>query len=266
MNTRSFSFKWSWLIPLICLAVLLVWLIETPDGLLGKADAIGYAVCHQITIRSFHLGERPLPLCARCSGMYIGAVIGIFYQLFRYPRRGGMLTWKSGIPFILFFGAWGFDGLNSYLHLFPGAPGLYEPNNTLRLITGLGMGLSMAAILVPAFHQSIWKEYDERQVFETPRPYLELVVLVAIGGAMMLSGNPLFLYPLALISSGGVVLVLGMVYTLIWCMGLKKINFAENWRQLFIPLCAGLLTAIVQIGAIDWVRYWFTGSWGGFHF
>lgn len=266
MNTNRIPFKWSWLIPAVCLAVLVGWLIETPDGLLGKADAIGYAVCHQIEVRTFHLGERPLPLCARCSGMYIGAVIGIFYQLIRYPRRGGMLTWKSGIPFILFFLAWGFDGLNSYLHLFPAAPGLYQPNNTLRLVTGLGMGLSMAAILVPAFHQSIWQEYDERQVFDSARPYIELIILSVIGGALMLTGNPLLLYPLALISSAGVVLVLGTVYTLIWCMGLKKVNFASGWRQLLIPLSAGLLTAIVQIGAIDWVRYWFTGSWGGFHF
>ena len=28
--------------------LLVVWLILTPPGLLGKADAIGYAVCHRI--------------------------------------------------------------------------------------------------------------------------------------------------------------------------------------------------------------------------
>ena len=55
--------------------VLLGWLLNTPPGLLGKADAIGYAVCHRIDLRSFHLGERALPLCARCSGMYLGAML-----------------------------------------------------------------------------------------------------------------------------------------------------------------------------------------------
>jgi hypothetical protein len=49
------------------IAVLLAGLWATPPGLLGKADAIGYAVCHRIDLRSFHLGDRQLPLCARCT-------------------------------------------------------------------------------------------------------------------------------------------------------------------------------------------------------
>src|SRR5450759_1456011 len=62
---------------LVIAAAVLVftgWFINTPPGLLGKADAIGYAVCHRISERSFHIGSIQLPLCARCSGMYLGAV------------------------------------------------------------------------------------------------------------------------------------------------------------------------------------------------
>ncbi|MFC1936831.1 hypothetical protein ACFLYP_04105 [Chloroflexota bacterium] len=44
--------------------MLVGWLLNTPTGLLGKADAIGYAVCHQIAHRSFHIGDRPISLCA----------------------------------------------------------------------------------------------------------------------------------------------------------------------------------------------------------
>ena len=35
----------------IALGILLfAWLLNTPPGLLGKADAVGYAVCHRIDI------------------------------------------------------------------------------------------------------------------------------------------------------------------------------------------------------------------------
>src|SRR5512140_118546 len=83
---------------LVAASVLLVWLVYTPAGLLGKADAIGYAVCHRIDARSFHLGDRQLPLCARCSGMYLGAVVGIVYQAFA-GRKGAFPSWKMAIPF-----------------------------------------------------------------------------------------------------------------------------------------------------------------------
>jgi hypothetical protein len=57
--------------------VLGVWLLGTPPGLEGKADAIGYAICHQIAARSFLVNGEPLPLCARCTGTYLGVMAGL---------------------------------------------------------------------------------------------------------------------------------------------------------------------------------------------
>ncbi len=257
---------WKYVVFLICFLVIVAWWIETPGGLLGKADAIGYAVCHRIEARSFFLEDRPLPLCARCSGMYLGVISGILFQLTKYPRRGGMPGWKTGIPFMLFVLAFGVDGLNSYLHLFPGLPGAYEPNNTLRLITGTGMGISIAAMLVPAFNQSVWRDWSSRSIFESWKGYFGLIGIGFAFSSLILINNPFIRYPLALISSAGVLLVLSMVYAIIWLMVFRKENKAESWRQLILPLCAGVLTAIIQIGAIDWVRYLFTGTWSGFKF
>lgn len=254
------------LVFLTCALVIIAWWIETPGGLLGKSDAIGYAVCHRIEARSFFLDDRPLPLCARCSGMYLGAVAGIFFQFIFYPRKGGMPGWKTGIPFMIFVLAFGFDGLNSYLHLFPGIHGAYEPQNWLRLITGTGMGLSIAAILTPAFNQSVWKKWDPQSIYTSWKVYAGLIASGFAVSSLMLINNPFFRYPLALVSSAGVILVLGLVYAIIWLMVFHKDNQAENWRDLIIPLCGGLLTAFIQIGAIDWLRYLLTGTWSGFKF
>ena len=35
--------------------------------------AIGHVVCHQLPVRSFHLWSASLPVCARCTGIYLGA-------------------------------------------------------------------------------------------------------------------------------------------------------------------------------------------------
>lgn len=37
---------------------------------------LGSLVCHQQSVRSFRLGGVPLPVCARCTGLYAGAVAG----------------------------------------------------------------------------------------------------------------------------------------------------------------------------------------------
>ena len=33
----------------------------------------GHVVCHQLGVRSFHLWGAALPVCARCTGIYVGA-------------------------------------------------------------------------------------------------------------------------------------------------------------------------------------------------
>ena len=38
--------------------------------------AIGSLVCHQLPERSYHLWTVQLPVCARCAGIYVGAMVG----------------------------------------------------------------------------------------------------------------------------------------------------------------------------------------------
>ena len=252
------------LVFLVVGLLLLGWIVNTPPGMLGKADAVGYAVCHRIDVRSFHLGERQLPLCARCSGMFLGAMLGLGYQSYLGKRRGGM----PGKGILSVFGclvaAFALDGLNSYLHLFPGAPGLYEPQNWLRLATGSGMGLVIAGMLYPAFHQTLWKQWDRQPALQGIRSLGALFVLAAILDLMVLTENPLILFPLALLSAAGVLVLLTLIYTMLWLMILRAENRFERAAQLLLPLLGGFGTALVQIAMLDGLRYLLTGTWAGF--
>ncbi len=246
--------------------ILLVgWLLNTPPGLLGKADAVGYAVCHRIDLRSFHLGERQLPLCARCSGMFLGALLGLIYQAMRSGRRAGFSPWQVWVVLGFFFLAFGFDGVNSYLHLFPNAPGLYEPKNWLRLLTGTGMGLTISAAIYPAFVQTVWRDWENKPVFNTLPALGPLVLLALLLDAVVLTENPLVLYPLALVSAAGVVFLLTLVYSMVWVMIFRLENKAYRLAHLLLPLVGGFGLALLQIIVLDVLRYALTGTWDGFH-
>jgi len=245
--------------------LLIAWLVNTPPGLLGKADAVGYAVCHRIDARSFHLGERQIPLCARCSGMYLGAVLGIGFQAWLRPRRAGSPPWRVLIALGVLAAAFAGDGLNSYLHLIPGTPRLYEPQNWLRLFTGSGMGLAMVGMLYPAFNQTFWAQPDPRPALEGLPSLGLLIGFISLVNLLLLTENPLILYPLALISAAGVLLVLTMVYSLVWVMLARAENRLERLSQAWLPLLGGFGLALLQIAALDWLRYLLTGTWDGFH-
>jgi len=251
------------LIPLAVAVLLFLWLAETPAGLLGKMDAIGYAVCHRIDARSFHLGDRQLPLCARCSGMYLGALIGLFYQLPLAPRAG-LPTRKVSLVLLVFLVAFGVDGINSYIQLIPNAPALYEPVNPLRLLTGSMLGVGLMAVLLPTFRQVIWVEPDPAPVLHSWRQIGGLIGLAALVDLIVLWENPLLIYPLAILSSLTVPLILSMVYTILLTMLVKRENQARRWADLWLILVAAGGMALLQIALVDWIRLALTGSWNGF--
>ncbi len=256
---------WKVLIILAFGLTLIAWLVNTPPGLLGKADAIGYAVCHRIDLRSFHLGDRQIPLCARCSGMYLGAMLGLAYQWIIGRRRTGIPSWKIIVPTSIFVIAFILDGVNSFLSLFPGAPQIYQPNNTLRLLTGTGMGLAVAILLYPAFNASVWRLIDPRPAMTSFRSFVILIV-IAIGlDLLVLLENPVILYPLSLISAAGVVVLLTLVYTMMLMMIFKAENRYNQFSHMIYAVIGGLTVALIQIGMLDFVRYLFTGTWDGFH-
>ncbi len=259
------GFSWKKPLLLAVLLITLIWIWETPAGLLGKADAIGFAICHRIDLRSFHLGERQLPLCARCTGMYLGAMFGLVYQESLSHKRSGTAPWRVLILLAFFAIAFAADGLNSYLSLFPGAPTVYTPNNTLRLLTGTGMGIALSVILFPAFNQSVWKDSDAEPAISGFRPLAGLLVIGLLVDALVLIENPLVLYPLALVSAFGGLILLTMVYAMIWLIVLRAENKYTHFSELAFPLVAGFGIALLQIGALDLVRYLLTGSWDGFY-
>jgi hypothetical protein len=172
----------------------------------------------------------------------------------------------------LFVVAFGIDGANSYLTLLkqvnpgllPGLNPVYAPNNTLRLLTGSGMGLGIASMLFPAFNQSVWADQDPDRPALTWKRLPVLVLIQALLSLLVLTESPLVLYPLAVVSALGVWMLLTLVYTIVWIMLMGQDNQFTRPRQLWLALLAGFTLALIQTAAIDLVRLWMTGTWGAF--
>jgi uncharacterized membrane protein len=262
---RAQNQYWKALVILAFVLILVAWLLNTPPGLLGKADAVGYAVCHRIDLRTFHMGDRQMSLCSRCSGMYLGAMLGLIYQGVIGRRRSGIPSWKILVPISIFALFFIIDGVNSFLSFFPRAPGLYEPNNTLRLITGTGMGLAIAIALYPAFNSTVWRLVDPRPALLNLKSFILLVLFAAALNVLILQNIPIVLYILSLISAAGVLVLLTLVYTMLLMMVFKVENGYNQVSQMVYTLVGGLTVALIQIGLLDYLRFLFTGTWEGFH-
>lgn len=235
------------------------------DPALGGLDYAGYAICHRITERSFSVMGRQLPLCARCTGMYLGVVLS-----FLVLGLAGRYKWAQ-LPsakimgvFLGFVIIMGIDGVNSYSHFFPDLPHLYEPKNWLRLVTGMGTGLAMGVFIFPALAQTLWRDYKWRPVLGSFKELFLLIFLALIVVLLVLSNQPLLLYVLGVVSALGVVAILTVINSMVLLLVTRRDARSINWRQAAVPLSIGLVLAVSEIAAASILRFSLTGTMTGF--
>jgi uncharacterized membrane protein len=252
-----------WLLLAGGLAVIIaIWLI-TPGGLLDKADRVGYGVCHQIPIRSPFFAGRQLPLCARCSGQFLGALAGLVLLIVAGRGKAAKLPPRLVIAVLLgFIATWALDGFNSYLTLFPGLPHLYEPHNILRTTTGAMQGVALISLVLPFFNVTLWQRPSPRPTIGSLREVLLLLGLIALIVAGVGSEWTPLLYPLALLSAAGTLMMLTLVMTMLVTLTLRRDGRAEGWRDALPLLTAGLALALIILLGINVLRAWVTAELG----
>jgi uncharacterized membrane protein len=264
-ETKPRKHDWVHILTLLTAGLIFgIWLVNTPPGLYGKANAVGYAVCHQIEERSFHFHGFVSPMCARCTGMYMGVVVAAaFYGLRK--KRGAALFPSWGIIAVLagFALMWGLDGFNSYLHLFPNAPHVFPPSNINRMVTGSLMGINLMTLLIVGFNQVVWSETREERVPGSFRELGLLLALVLLMDVLVLLDIPAVVLVASVLSTLSVVFLLTGVYTMAAILITNRENRYTTWWSLRYMLLAGFALAFVQIGALDMIRYFLTKTWEG---
>ncbi len=100
--------------------------------------------CHQYDSRSLHINDHKLTVCARCSGIYFGFLIGLlgFSLIFKkikikYPV---LFLFVISIPMIL-------DISLNYLSIL-------SSNIITRLVSGLIFGILSTLIIYPSYQQA----------------------------------------------------------------------------------------------------------------
>jgi len=218
-------------------------------------DLLGAGVCGQIPSHSFIIGGRQLPLCARCTGTYLSALLGFLgLAALRRRRVSGLPPNEVLASLAGFIVLWGVDGLNSFLNLFPSAPHLYQPHNLLRLITGTLQGLALSIIVYPVFSSLLWKETNTRRVLRNWRELGYLLIPAALLIWIVQTQASFLLYPVATLSILGVLAMLTLVNTMIVLIVTRRESKAESWRDAFSPLLLGLLATLLELSVLGLLR------------
>jgi uncharacterized membrane protein len=98
-------------------------------------------ICHQIPDRSLHIAGHQLGVCTRCSGVYMGLLIGLL--IYPLVRR---IDEIEPIPRFWLFLSLVPISIDWLLTIF----GIWENTHLSRFVTGFILGATCAAYIVPA--------------------------------------------------------------------------------------------------------------------
>ncbi|MEM2247573.1 MAG: DUF2085 domain-containing protein [Thermoproteota archaeon] len=111
------------------------------EEIIGIFNFIGSLVCHQRPDRTLWIGGNYLPVCARCTGAYLGFLSGYVLVPFLSDKKAKGPP-NLYVSLILTLPLW-IDSIGQTL-------GFWISTNDIRLITGLLFGVSLAPLLVYA--------------------------------------------------------------------------------------------------------------------
>ncbi|MBI2861530.1 MAG: DUF2085 domain-containing protein [Chloroflexi bacterium] len=237
------------------LGVVALFVLAPPLSFEAKVKSVAYGICHQIPARSFFLAGHQLPLCARNTGIFLGALLtlGLLFLTGR-GRCADLPSARLLLALGLFTAAMGIDGLNSYLTFFPDLPRLYEPSNFLRLATGAFHGLAMALVTFPLFNSVLWRDARPRRVIASLGELAPFIAATAVLIGVIYAQPDLLYYPIASLSALAVLVLMSMMNSMPALLIFRWDNRARTWREAVLPLLVGLVAALVELALLGYLR------------
>ena len=215
--------------------------------------SLGSGLCHQLPERSFIFGGIQLPLCARCTGIYVGfffAFIALVVMYWRAPRRG-MLSKFYYVSLVILGLPLVFDGLSSYL-------GYRPTTNVIRLFSGAAFGSLLAvpifciicdALLKHASSQKILGDWPTRIAWYAITP-LTYVFIMALG--------PLFPFGMSLFLGVCIVVVFSLTALALIALIPHFERSVDSVRSAVMPvllsLVGGSLLLAITWGLQTWIH------------
>ena len=258
---RQWDAPWRWLLPALALSVILAFL-AAPGALPRKLLLAMGGVCALRPAHSYYAGSLQLPMESRMVGIYGGFSLTLIVLLalgrLGAQRLGSRLT----IGLLAFcFGSMVLDGVNStFADL--GLTHLYESTNVTRLLTGLLSGIAMAPFFVwllgviaapPA-------AAEPRAVVRSPWELALPLAANAAFAALIMREYAALYYPIALLSVGGVVMVLAIVALLVVLAVSGLDGRVTRLRQVVAPGALALLITFGVLVGTAALRWSLTGT------
>jgi|GEM_PF-844494 len=207
---------------------------------------LGSGICHQKVLFTFECNKVYMPVCSRCTGIYLGFLFSLVILLLIERRI------KSEVPSTKVLVSIAATVLFIGLDIFLTSYGIVEPNNFIRFITGFIVGWGFALIILPLSNSVMWQKAIKRQYLEKKINISIWLIAGAVVSFLFIISYKSFLTLWGFFSILGLMLFYAFIFLILLFTFLRKIsNSIKSKGKYIIYLFYGSLssTAFLAVSA-----------------
>ena len=210
----------------------------------------GYGLCHQLPERSYFGGGLQVPVCARDTGIYVGFVVAFGILLAVHGRSRPREFPRAHVWAVMgvMLAAMAWDGVTSYA-------GWRSTTNDLRLLTGLGVGFSVAALVLPMINDEMWRDGPPSRVMDPLWRFIAWLAGLPISFALVKYIAPSLGVAFPLLVVFAVLATLTGVNLVIVGIFPKFDRRRLSARQHMLAIALALALSVGEIAAADAIRF-----------
>ena len=209
----------------------------------------GGGLCHQRIDRSFNSGIFNMPVCSRCTGIYLGIFLSLLALIFIERRiKGEFPSLKIVLVSIGVFLLMGLEVAIS-------TPGFIQSNNIIRMITGFLTGWFMVLLLLPLANNSMFKKYIRKNYLDSPKRFWTWIL-----AGLILCTIFIFTYSYVLIL-WSIISVFGMVsfttlilFILFFSLTRRLTGSIDSSKKFTISIIAGIAASLALLSLFSYLR------------
>jgi uncharacterized membrane protein len=217
--------------------------------LLKVLNFLGGGLCHQLDPRSFGFDGLYMPLCSRCTGIYVGFLFSLVAIIIIERRvKGEFPSVKAIAAALCVILLMGLDAGASALRFF-------TSNNYIRFATGFLAGWFIALILIQLKNILMWKKLVRVPYLSDKKHFLIWIICGSgLVAAFMFSFERLLVF-WGVLSVLGMIIFVNLIVLILFFGTIRRLtNKINSWKCYVLCFTAGIVLSIGILSLLSIVR------------
>jgi uncharacterized membrane protein len=210
---------------------------------------LGGGLCHQEVERTFSIESLNMPVCSRCTGIYLGIFLSLLALiLIERKIKGEFPSLKIVLISVGVFLIMGLDVVLSTL-------GFIKSNNIIRMVTGFMSGWFMVLLLFPLANNSMFKKFVRKNYLDCWKKFIIWLAAGAAGAILFV-----FTYQYAIIFWStlavlGLLLFITLIlFILFFSLNRKLLGSIDTWKKYLAAIMVGIISSAALLTIFSYLR------------